>query len=85
MRPPKSPALPASFTPSANAYRPDNDEISRTVPFANKLRDAGVPVTTVRHQGTIHDFVMLNALAGTHAARSAVALAVATLRQALSQ
>jgi acetyl esterase len=53
--------------------------------FANKLRDAGVPVTAVRYQGTIHDFVMLNALAGTHAARSAVALAVATLRQALSQ
>ena len=38
--------------------------------FANKLRDAGVPVTAVRYQGTIHDFVMLNALAGTHAARS---------------
>jgi acetyl esterase len=53
--------------------------------FANRLRDAGVPVTAVRYQGIIHDFVMLNALAGTQAARSAVALAVATLRQALSQ
>jgi acetyl esterase len=53
--------------------------------FANKLRDAGVPVTAVRYQGVIHDFVMLNALAGTNAARSAVALAVTTLRQALSE
>jgi acetyl esterase/lipase len=53
--------------------------------FADKLRDAGVPVTAVRYQGIIHDFVMLNALAGTQAARSAVALAVATLREALSQ
>jgi acetyl esterase/lipase len=51
--------------------------------FANKLRDAGVPVTAVRYQGIIHDFVMLNALAGTQAARSAVALAVTTLREAL--
>ncbi len=31
--------------------------------FANKLREAGVPVTAVRFQGTIHDFVMLNPLA----------------------
>jgi acetyl esterase/lipase len=52
--------------------------------FANKLRDAGVPVTAVRYQGIIHDFVMLNALAGTQAARSAVALAVTTLREALA-
>jgi acetyl esterase len=52
--------------------------------FASKLRDAGVPVTAVRYQGIIHDFVMLNALAGTQAARSAVALAVMTLREALA-
>ena len=31
--------------------------------YANKLREAGVPVTSVRFQGIIHDFVMLNALA----------------------
>ncbi|WP_346164553.1 alpha/beta hydrolase, partial [Streptomyces bangladeshensis] len=33
--------------------------------YANKLREAGVPVTAVRFQGIIHDFVMLNALRGT--------------------
>lgn len=51
--------------------------------YANKLRAAGVPVTAVRFQGMIHDFVMLNALRDTHAARTATALAVSTLRQAL--
>jgi acetyl esterase/lipase len=51
--------------------------------YANKLRTAGVAVTAVRHQGIIHDFVMLNALRETHAAESAINLATATLRQAL--
>jgi acetyl esterase/lipase len=51
--------------------------------FADKLRDAGVPVTAVRFQGIIHDFVMLNALAETQAARGATALACTTLRRAL--
>ncbi|MFE6286473.1 alpha/beta hydrolase [Streptomyces sp. NPDC057877] len=51
--------------------------------YANKLREAGVPVTSVRFQGIIHDFVMLNALRGTHAAEAAITLAVGTLRTAL--
>ncbi|GJF25647.1 alpha/beta hydrolase [Streptomyces sp. HO565] len=51
--------------------------------YANKLREAGVPVTAVRYQGVIHDFVMLNALRETHAAQAAIAQAVATLRTAL--
>ncbi|MFE7659107.1 esterase, partial [Streptomyces bottropensis] len=42
-----------------------------------------VPVTAVRYQGIIHDFVMLNALRGTHAAEAAIAQAIATLRTAL--
>ena len=49
--------------------------------YANKLRQAGVRVTAVRFQGTIHDFVMLNALAHTAAARGAIALATAWLRE----
>ncbi|MET9648377.1 alpha/beta hydrolase [Streptomyces syringium] len=52
--------------------------------YANKLRAAGVPVTAVRYQGIIHDFVMLNALRGTHAAQAAIDLAVGTLRRALA-
>ncbi|MGW3938050.1 alpha/beta hydrolase [Streptomyces phaeochromogenes] len=52
--------------------------------YANKLREAGVPVTAVRYQGIIHDFVMLNALADTHAARAAISQAVTVLRSALA-
>jgi acetyl esterase len=48
--------------------------------YANKLRQAGVRTTAVRFQGIIHDFVMLNALATTAAARGAIALATAWLR-----
>ncbi|MEV7141813.1 alpha/beta hydrolase [Streptomyces tauricus] len=51
--------------------------------YANKLREAGVPVTAVRFQGIIHDFVMLNALRETHAAEAAISLAVRTLHAAL--
>lgn len=47
--------------------------------YANKLREAGVEVAAARFQGTIHDFVMLNALADTAAARGALALATAWL------
>ncbi|MDQ0935654.1 alpha/beta hydrolase [Streptomyces turgidiscabies] len=39
--------------------------------YAGKLRAAGVPTTAVLYQGTIHDFVMLNALRDTYAARAA--------------
>ncbi|WP_326792819.1 alpha/beta hydrolase [Streptomyces sp. NBC_00841] len=51
--------------------------------YANKLREAGVPVTAVRFQGIIHDFVMLNALRETHAAQAAITLASSALRTAL--
>ncbi|MGW7237463.1 alpha/beta hydrolase [Streptomyces sp. NPDC054804] len=51
--------------------------------YANKLREAGVPVTAVRFQGIIHDFVMLNALRETHAAEAAISMAVRTLHAAL--
>ena len=51
--------------------------------YAAKLRQAGVPVTAVRYQGTIHDFVMLNALRDTHAAMAATAQGGEFLRAAL--
>jgi acetyl esterase/lipase len=52
--------------------------------YAEKLRQAGVPVTAVRYQGIIHDFVMLNALRGTHAAEAAIRQAIDFLRNALA-
>ncbi|BDH60263.1 esterase [Lysinibacillus sp. PLM2] len=48
--------------------------------YANKLREAGVQVTSVRFQGIIHDFVMLNELAETEAAKSALLLATSWLK-----
>jgi acetyl esterase len=51
--------------------------------YAAKLRAAGVPVTTVRYDGIIHDFMMLNPLSPTCATRAAVAQAIAVLRGAL--
>jgi acetyl esterase len=51
--------------------------------YAAKLRSAGVPVTTVRYDGTVHDFMLLNSLSQTHAARAAIAQASAFLRTAL--
>ncbi|MFG3498237.1 alpha/beta hydrolase [Streptomyces sp. NPDC047928] len=52
--------------------------------YAAKLRAAGVPVTALRVQGAIHDFVMLNALRETQGAELAIGLAVDTLRKALA-
>ncbi|MFD5326464.1 alpha/beta hydrolase [Streptomyces sp. NPDC127092] len=52
--------------------------------YAAKLRAAGVPVTALRVQGTIHDFVMLNALRDTWAADLAIGLATDVLRKALA-
>ena len=52
--------------------------------YANKLREAGVHVTAVRFLGTIHDFVMLNALATSAATRGAIALATGWLREGFS-
>jgi acetyl esterase/lipase len=51
--------------------------------YASRLRAAGVPVTAVRYDGIIHDFMMLNPLSATRATRAAVAQAIAALRQAL--
>jgi acetyl esterase/lipase len=51
--------------------------------YATKLRTAGVPVTAVRYQGIIHDFVMLNALRETRAAEAAIKQAISFLSDAL--
>jgi acetyl esterase len=51
--------------------------------YARKLRAAGVDVTATRYGGAIHDFMMVNALRETNAARDAVAEAVAFIRAAV--
>jgi acetyl esterase len=52
--------------------------------YARKLSQAGVRVTAVRYNGTIHDFVLLNALASTPAVRGAIRQTTDTLRKVQS-
>lgn len=51
--------------------------------YARKLDEAGVDVACVRFNGTIHDFVLLNALSSSMTSKTAVLLAQAALREAL--
>ena len=53
--------------------------------YAKKLIEAHVPVTSVRFESTINDFVMLNALANTPQCRGAIALAIATLQKVFAE
>jgi acetyl esterase len=52
--------------------------------YAHKLIDAGVQVRAVRYHGTIHDFVMLNPISNTPAARGAIEQASHMLKKILS-
>jgi acetyl esterase len=51
--------------------------------YAAKLRAAGVAVTTVRYDGVVHDFMLLNAMSESRATRAAIAQATSHLRAAL--
>jgi acetyl esterase len=52
--------------------------------YVHKLIEAGVPVTGLRYHGTIHDFVMLNPITETPAARGAIEQASQMLKKILS-
>jgi len=49
--------------------------------YAHKLIEAGVKTTALTFRGTIHDFVMLNALAETPAARGAIKTACQFIKE----
>ncbi|WP_262246720.1 alpha/beta hydrolase [Parapedobacter soli] len=51
--------------------------------FGRKLDEAGVAVTTIRYNGMIHDFGLLNGLATLPAVKSLIAHAAAALRSRL--
>lgn len=53
--------------------------------FAEKLRCAGVPVTALRFQAIIHDFVMLNSLDQTRACRAAMDVSTEWIKRKNSQ
>lgn len=54
---------------------------SEGIAFGEKLRCAGVDITAIQIQGTIHDFVMLNALDQTNACRTAMDASTAWLNR----
>jgi acetyl esterase/lipase len=51
--------------------------------YARKLDEAGVPVTVTRYDGLIHDYGLLNPLAGIPAVKTALLQAAAVIRQSL--
>ncbi|WP_028649761.1 alpha/beta hydrolase [Nocardiopsis sp. CNT312] len=51
--------------------------------YARRLREAGVPVTAVRFQGMIHDFMMVDSMRGTQANQAALLLASNFLAEVL--
>jgi acetyl esterase/lipase len=51
--------------------------------YASRLREAGVLTTSVRYNLIHHDFMMLNPLRDTQAAKAATKQAIGTLREAL--
>jgi acetyl esterase len=72
--------------PPALIITAENDVLSdEGEAYVHKLISAGVVVTATRYLGTIHDFIMLNALSSTPAARAAIAQAGAALRNAFAR
>jgi acetyl esterase len=73
--------LPRSLviTDEADVLRDEGEK------YANRLREAGVDVTSVRVAGMVHDFLLLDSLRDTRAANVARGLAIDFLRDALAQ
>jgi acetyl esterase/lipase len=70
--------------PPALVIVDDNDVLrDEGEAYARRLTQAGVPTTSIRINGTLHDFMMLNPLRPTQATTAATERAVHTLRTAL--
>lgn len=65
------------ITDEADVLRDEGEQ------YANKLREAGVDVTSVRVAGMVHDLLLLDSLRDTKAANVARTLAIDALRSAL--
>lgn len=65
------------ITDEADVLRDEGEQ------YANKLREAGVDVTSVRVAGMVHDFLLLDSLRDTKAANVARGLAIDALKTAL--
>ena len=76
----------ATARPTLEPAARDFADATSKPPFIYELSPAEarkVPVTTIRYDGIIHDFMTLNPLSGTQATRGAIAQAISTLRGAL--
>ena len=72
-----------SGLPPALVFVDENDVLrDEGEAYAAKLTQAGVPTTSVRYNGIIHDFMMLNPLRSTQATTGAVEQAIHHLRKA---
>ena len=71
---------PALFITAENDPLCDEGEA-----YARRLTDAGVPVTATRYNGTIHDFVFLNALRGLPETKAALQQVSDGVRNALEK
>lgn len=78
---PQLQGLPPALIITAE-YDPVRDEGEA---YVHKLIQAGVTVTATRYLGTIHNFVLFNALAQTPAAQAALAQTTAALRNAFAR
>ncbi|MDL9948087.1 alpha/beta hydrolase [Gordonia sp. ABSL11-1] len=65
------------ITDEADVLRDEGEQ------YANKLREAGVEVTSVRVAGMVHDFLLLDSLRDTKGANVARQLAIDALKTAL--
>lgn len=65
------------ITDEADVLRDEGEQ------YANKLREAGVDVTSVRVAGMVHDFLLLDSLRNTKGANVARHLAIDALKTAL--
>jgi acetyl esterase len=71
--------------PPALVIKGENDVLcDEGEAYARKLLEAGVRVTAVRYHGTIHDFVMLNAITDDPAPRAAIEQASHILKKVFS-
>jgi acetyl esterase len=75
-----------SGLPTALLLTDENDVLrDEGETYARHLSEAGVRVTSVRYNGTIHDFMLLNPIANTPASRAAIQQGVYFLKQNLSK
>jgi acetyl esterase len=73
-----------SWLPPAFVIVDENDVLrDEGEAYARRLLQAGVPTTSVRYNGTLHDFMMLNPVRPSRAATAAVEQAIHVLRTAL--